>query len=564
MEFAEAAYLGALLVSSLAAVGVGVWVNQMGSNRPTRLFVALVAIHPLIGLSVAVHLLASPGPIAELFFSLHTITGAAAPVLWFLFAVAYTGRDHWLNTWTLGGISAWYLALAGILLTNPIHHLAWTDPTYATEPFSYMVSSGEPLFAALMFPVPIFYLTGLGLLAHRFVFGSGVSRVQSILLIVAFLPPLALFSAWIAGFLPGPLDGAFVIGSAWSLGIVAWAVFRYRLFDVVPLGRQTVFEELDETLLVVDHERRLLDANTAAYDAFPRLQDGLGRPVDDLIPELVDGDAFVEGFVDVRSEPPVEYAVTVSVIRRDVDDQPRGFGVILRDVTERQQRVRTLERQTTQLERFASTLSHDIRNPLNVASGRVELAIETEDVEHLPPARSALDRIEQIISDLLTLTREGRTIDENALQRVQLAEVVRSAWAMTDTKDATLDVAPDAGGVVYADPGRLQSAFENLFRNSVEHGGSDVTVTVGRHPNGFYVEDDGAGVTAETLEHAFEYQYTTSPSGTGLGLAIVESIVEAHGWTITMEAGRAGGVRITVHDVDFVEPAASGGVASSD
>jgi signal transduction histidine kinase len=97
-------------------------------------------------------------------------------------------------------------------------------------------------------------------------------------------------------------------------------------------------------------------------------------------------------------------------------------------------------------------------------------------------------------------------------------------------------------GVVSADPERLGSLFENLFRNAVEHGGAD-RVRVADRETGFVVDDDGSGVPEETRERVFDRGFTTNEDGTGLGLAIVESIADAHGWSARVEESPAGGAR---------------------
>jgi signal transduction histidine kinase len=88
--------------------------------------------------------------------------------------------------------------------------------------------------------------------------------------------------------------------------------------------------------------------------------------------------------------------------------------------------------------------------------------------------------------------------------------------------------------------------LENLFRNSVEHGGSTVTVTMGSLPgeSGFYIEDDGPGVPPDDRTDVFENGYTTEENGTGFGLSIVQTIFEAHGWNVSLTEGTEGGARI--------------------
>jgi two-component sensor histidine kinase len=148
-------------------------------------------------------------------------------------------------------------------------------------------------------------------------------------------------------------------------------------------------------------------------------------------------------------------------------------------------RERALERHNEQLEQFASIVSHDLRNPLNVAQGRLELAREECDSEHLPPVADAHDRMTALIEDLLTLAREGETVRE--LQLVSLEEVAADCWRTVATADATLEI--DMDRRIRADPDRIHQLLGNLFRNSVEHGSTDVdadglTITIGEHSEG--------------------------------------------------------------------------------
>ncbi|GGL47734.1 ATP-binding protein [Halocalculus aciditolerans] len=277
---------------------------------------------------------------------------------------------------------------------------------------------------------------------------------------------------------------------------------------------------------------------------------------------------------------------------------------------EREQTSERLARQNERLDRFASVLSHDIRNPLNIAIGNVELARETGDDDALESARSALDRIETLVDDLLSLSRAGVSVDD--LEPVRLDAAARRAWEHVDTRNATLTVETDRAIVV--DESRLTQLLENLFRNSVEHGspgppsqargdavehgstgsrsrahensvehgGSDVTVTVGdldggpdderehvgTSPSddpartdtsssgdptrtGFYVADDGPGIPEGERDQVFERGFTTADDGTGFGLAIVEEVAAAHDWTVTVTESESGGARFEFANVEW-------------
>ena len=104
---------------------------------------------------------------------------------------------------------------------------------------------------------------------------------------------------------------------------------------------------------------------------------------------------------------------------------------------------------------------------------------------------------------------------------------------------------------VTADKPRLRQLLENLFRNAIEHAGSEVEVTVGALEDGFYVADDGPGISEDEHDQVFETGFTTSDGGTGFGLAIVEEIATAHGWTVEVTESAAGGARFEVRGVEI-------------
>ncbi|AWB27056.1 sensor histidine kinase [Halococcoides cellulosivorans] len=208
-----------------------------------------------------------------------------------------------------------------------------------------------------------------------------------------------------------------------------------------------------------------------------------------------------------------------------------------------------LKRQNARLDQFASTLSHDLRNPLAIARGHTELLEmkldATEYDEHLDKLGDAHERIDSIINDVLTLTREGESVEET--ESVKLEAIAREAWDNVDSGAATFEVAESR--TIEVDPSRLQRALENLLRNSIDHVGEEATVTVGLTRDGFFVQDDGPGIPDEMMDTVFEYGHTTSDDGTGLGLSIVKTIAEAHGWTVWVDGTYEDGARFVFSEV---------------
>ena len=233
------------------------------------------------------------------------------------------------------------------------------------------------------------------------------------------------------------------------------------------------------------------------------------------------------------------------------------------DITEERAHEQQLQREIDRLDKFASIVSHDLRNPLNVAQGRIDLVGDECDSDHLPPVRDALERMNDIITDTLTLARQGRVVDET--EPVSLRRVATDSWRNADTGDASLDVADDP--TIRADPRRLRSVFENLFRNAVEHSAPDpdpdaqaataataagVAVRVGAlgDGDGFYVEDNGPGISEADREDVFEAGYSTATESSGFGLTIVSEVAAAHGWSVYVTDAGGGGARFEFTGVE--------------
>jgi len=229
------------------------------------------------------------------------------------------------------------------------------------------------------------------------------------------------------------------------------------------------------------------------------------------------------------------------------DDHTRHLVRILAANTEaalaRAEREAERERQNERLERFASIVSHDLRDPLQSARATTALA-KAGDETALDDLEDIFDRMEDLVEDVLTLAKQGQAVGDT--ESVSLAAVAEDAWSTAGTETATLDVDPDLP-TLQADAERLRTLLENLFRNAVEHGGDAVTVTLAATEDGFSVVDDGAGFGDADPEQLFDYGYTTSEDGTGFGLSIVRDVVTAHGWTIEASESATGGARFDVH-----------------
>jgi PAS domain S-box-containing protein len=336
-------------------------------------------------------------------------------------------------------------------------------------------------------------------------------------------------------------------------------------------AEEVVGESLDEYIVPDDHE-------TEAEQINSRVREGARLAAEPVTRRTADGTrAFL-----------LQNAV-----------YPNGSGgfAIYMDITDRRERERLLEERTDRLDELVSVISHDLRNPLSVVAGHLEMARDGTDSHHVERALGAAERSQNIVGDLLTLAHEEDRVTDPS--PVALDDIARNCWRDVTTGTAALAV--EAGGTVRADRSRLRQLLENLIRNAVEHGstsppsqaredagsenasepsvahapedavehsstsppsqaredavehgGEAVEITVGNleDDEGFYVADDGPGIPEADREKVFESGFSTSEEGTGFGLAIVNEIAAGHGWEIRAAESEAGGACFKITGVD--------------
>ena len=227
---------------------------------------------------------------------------------------------------------------------------------------------------------------------------------------------------------------------------------------------------MNDTAWVIDHDESFLAVNDAAVETVGYSREELlSMEVHDIDAGLEESEvsALIEDMPadefqvfetahETKDGEVIPVEISSSLITYHGETAILSVG---RDITNRKEREK-------QLEEFASVVSHDLRNPLTVAQGRLDLLRGDVESEHLEDIAYALDRMEALIEDLLTLAREGSQVGE--MEPVDLAALARRCWNQVATAETTLVI--DLDRTIRADRSRLRQLLENLIRNSVEHG----------------------------------------------------------------------------------------------
>jgi PAS domain S-box-containing protein len=536
------------------------WRNREATGA--RLLVG-VALATAVWAGGSLGLTLATAPTAELRWLQFSYLGiVAAPVTFFILALEYTGQNQYRSPATSGSLLALGGGILGLVWTNPYHQLYWARIEYVADvPSGLATTPGVGFWGFVVFTYVLLLVGSLLFVRYAFT-APHLYRSQTTAILIAVGAPWAVNVPHALQFMSTDLTPV-----ALSVTTVAlwWAMFRYRLTDIGPIALRTVFESISTGVYVLDRHDRIVDVNAAGKDLLDLPDDVIGTPFREIAPNS----DFYE-HVHHKTDQPEIFALDAS--DQSEEDTPAGRYyevqatpvesasgtregqiVVVNDVTDQQRQQKQLERQNERLEEFTSVVSHDLRNPLNVAAGNLTLAQENGDGDHLERADQALSRMETLIDDLLALAYVGTQSTD--LEPVDLEEVVADAWETVDTHGATLVTQADT--ILIADRSRLHQLIENLIRNAIEHGGEAVTVTIGDRANGFYVADDGPGIPVNERDEVFETGYSTREDGTGFGLNIVREVVDAHGWGIAVAESAEGGARFEITDVDLAEEASA-------
>jgi len=559
-------YLASSVLAGVIAAVLAVYAWRNRSEPGAVPLSVIMAGATIWNAMVALQVLTEPVWLTAIWVRILYVAIAVGVGSWFAFGLEFTGREQYLTRRTALLLSVHPAAVALVVSVAP-DAMATIGPG---DGVTGIETTWGPVFAVHSLYSYGLLTLGLLLLLEYLIRAHSIYRWQGLAVLVGALGPFLGNVGYVLDVVPeDPSAISYVVtGLAFS-----WAIFSYKFMDLSPVARDQLVDELEDAMFVLDREDRFTDLNPAAERLLDVDSEAvIGEPAEAVLsayPEVYERYRDVER---TRDELEIQlgdqvrtFEIRISPLY-DAHDRLVARQFLLHDNTHQRERQQRLEHQNEQLERFASVVSHDLRNPINVARGYVQMAKESNDPDPLQEVEQSLDRMEAIIEDVLTMAREGQKLDEP--EPVDLAAVTRDAWEHVDTDDASLEC-PETM-TVEADRDKLQRLLENLLRNALDHIENTPTITVGtidpddaaallgseeaaavldREEVGFYVADDGPGIPEAEREAVLDAGYTTAEDGTGLGLSIVQSIAESHGWTVDVADSEAGGARFELRGV---------------
>ncbi len=246
----------------------------------------------------------------------------------------------------------------------------------------------------------------------------------------------------------------------------------------------------------------------------------------------------------------LSHRIPVQRLPRELGDAARALNLMLH----------RLDDGVQQLTQFSDDLAHELRSPISNLLGKAQVTLSRprENAEYeavLASGIEELERVTRIVSDMLFLAQVSHPKALLPREPVQLDEEVRKVAELfafsAEEKALAIDI--DGHGRVLGDRLMIQRAISNLLSNAIRHSPEGerirVRVDADQEAVALQVENPGAGIAPQHLEHLFERFYrvdkgrSRADGGTGLGLAIVRSIMELHQGTARAESSEQGPTR---------------------
>ncbi|MBN1310903.1 MAG: PAS domain S-box protein [Anaerolineae bacterium] len=574
----------AIITIEMIALTILVWRRHFG-RRGVVPFIMLMVGGAIWSLAYTLELAAVDLNTKILFTKVAYIGIATSPVGFFLFVAEYTGRENWLTPKYI--ISIFVIPVLTLILTwsNEYHGLMyqriWLDTSGPFPNFSSIRGiwfwGVHTSYSYMLMLLAVIFLTQSIYRTPQFY------RGQATTLLIGVFAPWVGNAIHLSGISPFPNLDLTPFAFAVTGLAFAWSMFGYRLLDVIPTARDTVFESMDDAILVLDLQDRVVDMNSAGRALIGSgARSIIGMPLTEV---MFEQRTLLEQFLKVGqlrneitfgigdSSRTFELRLSPLYNRRD---KQNGRLMVLRDITQRKQVERKLaEARDQALEalrlksRILAVVSHDLRTPLGAILGYAEM-LKEEMLGPLADAqREPVDRIvantnqlTDLVSDLLDQAQleAGKiTIHVSQFTPSKLLNTIEAAMGpKAKEKDLKLstEMEPNMPTMVRGDISRLNQVLTNLVNNALkftEEGEIKVRIFgVGDTHWGIEVADTGPGISPKDQEHIFDpfwqvdFSETREHRGVGLGLSIVQQLVERLKGKISVESQLEAGTKFTI------------------
>lgn len=515
------------------------------------------------------------------------IAAAIMPVTWFIFSIHYTRQEKTIKKIHYYLLSIIPLITIGIVLTDPIHRLFISNVMIKTLPnSSFLLVSYDfgPLFWLHAIYSYVLLAIGAIILIMRLIGSFKIYRKQALYMIGALLVSFSGEVVYQLGI--GPFNNMLITPFTFSMGgiLLFICMFRYKALDIVPIACEAVIEIMDDLVIVLDKQNRIIDANSAARRLLSKEHQNLvGQFITNILPDIPSLADKTMANAKSHSEIMLEidhkkayYNVKLSPLY-DKGKTIIGSLMILMDITALHEAMAKLEKERHAAESankaksdFLATMSHEIRTPINGIIGMAELLetakLSVQEKENLIALQYSADSLLNLITDILDFSKIEAGKMEIEHIPFNLRELLNNIAKTFEYKKKnltlsfTMEIDDNLPVFLVGDYNKLKQILSNMLSNAfkfTETGEVRVRVTklsstLNKAIIGFCISDTGIGIPADKIEslfqsfHQLDSSTTRKYGGTGLGLSIVKNLLTLMGGTIQVESAEGKGSRFCI------------------
>jgi len=547
------ALLLAFSATASAITAIIIWRRRTARGAVALLLLMLALI--VWSTTYAIHWLQAD-PQARRFWLDATYLGVVSvPSLFFIFLLTFTQRDSWLNRQTYLLLALEPILTFLLLITDPYHGLFFAGKRAAGA--SDILSGGPWFWVNVVYSYGLILLAFLILLRFYLRTRRPFRRQAGLLLMGALLPWIGNITS-LLGLKPPGLDLTPIVFTVTGI-IFTTALLRTRLLDLVPVARSVLIEGMQDGLVVLDMQNRIVDINPSALALLDAQADAIiGQDIRTAIRHWPDIIERFQGVYEAREEvlldgdPPRHFDVQISPLYGR-GRHLTGRLITWHDISERKKADLERERLIGEMNAYAHTVAHDLKNPLNVTLGWIdllkEIGAERLDEElngYIRSVQQGGQLMLRIVDDLLLLATV-RSQKEVPARRLSMAACIDKALdrleLLVEQSNATV-VLPETWPPALGYQPWVEEIWANYISNAIKYGGTPPHIELGADvvPVGqarFWVKDNGRGLTSaeqERLFEQFERLDSTHTEGHGLGLSVVRRIADRLGGHVGVES----------------------------
>jgi PAS domain S-box-containing protein len=518
------------------------------------------------------------------------------PVVWLIFSLQYTRKENDLKKGHIYLLLIIPCITLFMVFTNDYHHL------FASQTRIELLKGSNLQLVVIdyasWFWIHASYslsmiIVGMVILLYTLVRLSKIYTKQAIIMILAVLIPFSDQILFLLQLRPIKNLDTTTFSFTFTGVLFFIGMFRYRILDLIPVARTAVIETMEDLVVVLDNQKRIIDINTSAQDMLKmEYHQIIGQTIESVAEKI----AFSKEINEIYRNGKIVLNIEGKKRYYDMKRSPLfnkknyriGEFIVLRDITSLEETMKelewakfTAEESNKAKSKFLAAMSHEIRTPINGIIGMAELlenaSLTPEEKENLRILQYSADSLLDIINDILDFSKieAGKMELQNTRINIrQLVSDIVKTFAYTEKKEyieLNYDINDNVPEVITGDLVRLRQILINLLSNAfkfTEKGKINIHIDAAEKEVNkvkllLSISDTGIGIAENKLESLFQsfHQLDNSTKrkygGTGLGLSIVKSLIELMGGTISVKSKEGIGSRfsfeITFETLDEVK-----------